>query len=117
MNPPNDSPQGACYRFAVSSAQEAASIIRERLGPRARVLSVRNIEASGLSRLWASPKLEVIAQVDPADDEPGEPAAAAAEAATAPFQKPATLPPSLPSLLRRSGVSDTAIGRLQCDPS
>ena len=46
---------GACYKFTVKSAEQAAALIRERLGPSARVLSVRTVEASGLSRLWASP--------------------------------------------------------------
>jgi flagellar biosynthesis protein FlhF len=116
MNPSPSPSQGTCYKFAVSSAQEAAAIIRERLGPSARVLSVRTLEASGLSRLWASPKLEVIAQVGPEGDGLDQvPEAAPQQEAAVPFQRPPILPPSLPSLLRRSGVSDTAIERLQGD--
>src|SRR5687768_910489 len=53
-----------CYKFTVANAHEAASVIRERLGEHARVLSVRTVEPSGLRGLWASPKLEVIASVD-----------------------------------------------------
>jgi flagellar biosynthesis protein FlhF len=62
-----------CYKFTVANAHEAASVIRERLGEHARVLSVRTVEPSGLRGLWASPKLEVIASVDT----PVAPAAAA----------------------------------------
>lgn len=66
-----------CYKFTVSSAEEAAAQIRERLGPDARVLSVRSIDQGGVLGLLRKPKLEVIAQVDspttppPADQDPG----------------------------------------------
>jgi flagellar biosynthesis protein FlhF len=53
-----------CYKFTVANAHEAASVIRERLGEHARVLSVRTVEPSGLRGLWASPKLEVIAALE-----------------------------------------------------
>lgn len=53
-----------CYKFTVANAHEAASVIRERLGEHARVLSVRQVEPSGLRGLWASPKLEIIASLD-----------------------------------------------------
>lgn len=53
-----------CYKFTVANAHEAASVIRERLGEHARVLSVRQVEPTGLRGLWASPKLEVIAAVE-----------------------------------------------------
>ena len=46
---------GACYKFTVKSAEEAAAVIRERLGPGARVLTVRAVEATGLSRWWTAP--------------------------------------------------------------
>lgn len=52
------------YKFTVNNAHEAASVIRERLGEHARVLSVRTVEPSGLRGLWASPKLEVIAALE-----------------------------------------------------
>lgn len=55
---------GTLYKFIVANAHEAASVIRERLGEHARVLSVRTVEPSGLRGLWASPKLEVIAAMD-----------------------------------------------------
>lgn len=114
------SPQGLCYKFTVESADQAAAVIRERLGSRARVLSVRTVEASGLSRLWASPKLEVVARVDSDEDAvgPSAPQPAQVAAGVEAFPRPAAAtPPSLSSLLRRSGVSDIAIGRLQSDPA
>jgi flagellar biosynthesis protein FlhF len=118
MKPATNPTEGSCYRFTVGSADQAASIIRERLGPRARVLSVKTVEASGLRRLWSAPRLEVVARVDPPEAE-GEPAFQAQED---PESRPMSRiapggSPSLPSLLRRSGVSEVALGRLQCDPS
>jgi flagellar biosynthesis protein FlhF len=110
---------GPSYRFVVKSADEAATIIRDRLGPRAHVLSVRTVEASGLRRLWGSPSLEVIAQVDPDPDAlplAAEPPHAATNEESFPKADPGA-GPSLPSLLRRSGLSDIALGRLQGDPS
>jgi len=42
---------GACYRFVVNSADQAATLIRQRLGENARVLSVRSVAAPGWRRL------------------------------------------------------------------
>src|SRR5208282_4693781 len=47
--------------FLASSAEEAVTQIRARLGPEAVVLQVRPIKASGLARLWQKPMLEVLA--------------------------------------------------------
>ena len=55
---------GACYKFVVDSAEDAAALIREKLGPAARVLTVRSLPATGLKRFWSGPRLEVIAQID-----------------------------------------------------
>jgi len=86
-------------------------MIRGRLGPDARVLSVRSIPAPGLQRLWSAPRLEVIAQVDavaaPASPEPAE---AAGPRHAAARERP------LKDLLRRSGLSEVALGRLQSAP-
>lgn len=120
MNPPPTSSQELFYRFTVDSADQAAAIIRERLGPRAHVLSVRTVEASGLRRIWASPKLEVIARVDPETGDAEVPPAGQlqeGEGASLFPRSAAAVPPTLPVLLRRSGVSEIALGRLQCDPS
>jgi flagellar biosynthesis protein FlhF len=51
------------YRFVVSSAEEAVSVLRQRFGERARVVSVRQVEGKGLARFLQSPKLEVVASV------------------------------------------------------
>ena len=53
------------YRFVVSSAEEAVSVLRQRFGQRARVVSVRQVEGKGLARFLQSPKLEVVAAVTP----------------------------------------------------
>jgi flagellar biosynthesis protein FlhF len=118
---------GACYRFTVASADEAAALIRERLGPGARVLSVRSVPASGL-RFWGAPRLEVVAQLDPAPAEEPVAAPAPALALAAPaFAGPraASGRPEIPAragrvplqdLLRRSGLSEVALGRLQSAP-
>ena len=126
-------PDAACYKFTVASAEQAAALIREHLGPTARVLSVRTGEAAGLRRLWAAPRLEVIAQIDPpvapaeavaAVETPppppspeAEPSGVGEEAATTPRLRTVALPKSLPDLLRRSGLTETALGYLQTMPA
>ena len=64
--------EGKRYRFVVSSADEAATAIREKLGEKAKVLSVRQIEGEGLARFLRAPKLEVIAHL-PAEEPASEP--------------------------------------------
>ena len=54
---------GQKYKFVVKSAEEAAAIIRDKLGEMAQVISVRQVEGEGLARFLKSPKLEIIAQV------------------------------------------------------
>ena len=120
-----DSPPaaGVCYRFVVESAEQAATLIRERLGEHARVLSVRSVAGRGWRRLISSPRLEVIAQLDM----PAEPAAPAlrveitdrepAGPATAGVRrvKPDNFR-SLPELLRHSGFSEQVVRRLETAP-
>jgi flagellar biosynthesis protein FlhF len=125
---------GTCYKFTVHNAHEAASVIRERLGERARVLSVRTVEPTGLRGLWASPKLEVIAAVDAPAVAPAETAPAKStllatsdeEAAPrAVVQSPRriltrlepTARPELAPLLRRSGFSEAILARLESSPA
>jgi flagellar biosynthesis protein FlhF len=138
---------GTCYKFTVASADEAAVLIRERLGTDARVLSVRTVEAGGLRRLWSSPQLEVIAQTAPPAEPPPAPTpeskvgssdSAAGAAGNAAPQNPvaaAATPvfrrapdvvgpngkaagrPSLPVLLRRSGISEVLLNRLEESPA
>ncbi|WP_148217975.1 flagellar GTP-binding protein [Opitutus terrae] len=133
------------YKFTVRSAEEAVALIREKLGPEARVLSVRSVEPKGLRKLFSSPQLEVIAQIDapaaeaaaprlnqgvdePVDQdldesftavssEPAEPAtsAPAAEPSRTPLSRPDIrhTPVGIADLLRRSGLTETALTRLQ----
>ena len=115
------------YKFTVKSIDQAVALIREKLGPSARVLSVRSVEPSGLKKLFSAPTLEVIAQIDaPAAESlaasrtllsavSSEPALPTAEAAPAPKSRLAQLPATLglSGLLRRSGITETALTRLQ----
>jgi len=97
----------------VASAEEAASLIRERLGPDARVLSVRSLPAPGVQRLWSAPRLEVIAQIDPeASEAPAAMPGPSGHAAGRKVPRERTLR----DLLRRSGLSEVALGRLQAAP-
>ena len=52
------------YRLVVRSAEEAVRLIREKLGDKAKVTSVRQVGGEGLKRFISSPKLEVIAEVE-----------------------------------------------------
>jgi flagellar biosynthesis protein FlhF len=147
----------------VRTAEEAVALIRERLGPTARVLSVRSVEATGLKKFFTAPRLEVVAQVDPPEsrvdqradqllsrlravsDEPASPADSAASPdvpqaeprfevpeppaepelpkpaeGRAPLRRdePRVPPPmGLSGLLRKSGITETALNRLQAGPN
>lgn len=116
------------YKFTVKSTAEAVEVIREKLGPGARVLSVRAVERRGWARLFAAPRLEVIAQIDPPAstgdfrpakfDAPAVPDLLAdrvrAAAGTPPASRLETPSvPGLTSLLRRSGITEAALDRLQ----
>lgn len=121
MNPNPRLAPGA-YKFTVKSTAEAVALIRERLGPAARVLSVRAVEATGVRKFFSAPRLEVVAQVDgpgqTLDAVSAEPAAPTEEAAPpAPRSRLTEIPASLglTGLLRRSGVTESALNRLQAD--
>jgi flagellar biosynthesis protein FlhF len=124
------------YKFTVKSADQAVTVIREKLGPNARVLSVRSIAATGFKKFFSAPRLEVIAQVDgpdaPADGIASNFSAVSSEAATPVTDGDASSPrarfgadgaaPSIASrlnplgltgLLRKSGITETALNRLQ----
>jgi flagellar biosynthesis protein FlhF len=123
------------YKFTVKSADQAVSVIREKLGPTARVLSVRAVEPKGLKKFFTAPRLEVIAQVDAPGNAFSSLDATSAEPALpedAEMEPPATTtsledrltrqtPPrrslsqslGLTGLLRRSGITETALNRLQ----
>jgi flagellar biosynthesis protein FlhF len=118
---PKQLPAGA-YRFLVKSAAEAVNLIRERLGPDARVLSVRAVEATGLKRLFRMPQLEVIAQIDAKAPDAGSTSIASTEPAH-PQSEPHGVDAiprldmfpqaGLANLLRRSGLTEMALNRLQ----
>ena len=57
------STQASQIKLLVNTASEAVSVIRERYGDRARVISVKQVEAEGLKRLISKPRLEVIVEV------------------------------------------------------
>ena len=117
------------YKFTVKSAADAVTLIRERLGPTARVVSVRTVPGAGLKKFLSAPSIEVVAQVDPASAEIGvgstlravsaEPAApedaSAALMGGLPRARLTPLPATLglDGLLRRSGITETALNRLQ----
>ena len=60
-SPATHSRPGQKVKFVVSSAEEAVSLIRQEMGPQAKVLSVRQVEGKGLATFLTAPKLEVIA--------------------------------------------------------
>src|SRR4051812_8072951 len=111
MSPsPAHAAPGTCIKFTVKSADEAAVVIRERLGPGARVLSVRNVAAGGLRGLWSAPRLEVIAQLAL----PETPAVSiATPSMTERKFSPGRDARPLAELLRRSGLSPAMLHRLQ----
>jgi flagellar biosynthesis protein FlhF len=125
--PPTPAAAGSCYRFVVASADEAATVIRDRLGADARVLSVRTLPAGGILGLFSAPRIEVVAHVPAPEPAPEpEPAPAPAPEAAAPavdprvraarerWREPAG---DLAGLLARSGFSPLLLARLQQDPS
>lgn len=77
--------RGKKYRFVVQSAEEAISTLRERLGPEAKVISVRQIDGEGLSRFLNSPKLEIVATLPEKPEAPAPAPAAPAKAPRAPL--------------------------------
>jgi flagellar biosynthesis protein FlhF len=136
MSAPTQLPNtpGACFRFVVRNAEEAARVIREQLGEHARVLSVRNVDAGGMLGLFSSPKLEVIAQIATPVEEKVEPAPAPAPAVVsselAATEEKVTvgrtrasrslvrpLETSFTDLLRRAGFSETLMNRLAQTPA
>lgn len=111
-------------------------MLRERLGERARVVSVRQVEGTGLARFLKAPKLEVIAEVAPEEVAPAPVAEAIAHAPasespaasapaenlvgfpTAPAPSPIEPEPPLAAsplvrLLRAGGLSSQLLARLR----
>ncbi len=121
----------------MGSAEEAVSVLRQRFGNRARVVSVRQVEGKGLARFLQAPKLEVIAAVgDPPAPTPvstphqsGEsvqqvrpvvtemPRPAAQESAAFPGEASFPVHSRLVRLLEAGGISKQVLSRLQLYPS
>lgn len=112
-----NAPPGSCFRFVVANAEEAARVIREKLGSDAKVLSVRSLPTTGILGLFATPKIEVVAQTVAT-----QPAGVTTAVAEPEKDKPTFPVPSRPrlreprlelaELLRRSGFSPTLLDRL-----
>lgn len=52
---------GRRFRFLAEDTQEAVNLIKEHLGEKAHVLSVKQVKGKGINRFLKSPRLEVIA--------------------------------------------------------
>jgi flagellar biosynthesis protein FlhF len=120
-NPGKMLPPGA-YKFQVKSTTEAVALIREKLGPTARVISVNAVKPTGFLKFFKAPRLEVVAQIDAPAQAPEAAPQVSSEPALPPDDprgrlvdpRTANLPPAgLAGLLRRSGLTETALNRLQ----
>lgn len=117
-------------RFIVSSAEEAVAVLRDRFEGKAKVVSVRQVEGTGLARFLQAPKLEVVAEMaeevalppeKPSDEEAEvggglaepEPVAAPAPLAEIPAE---TRLSGLARLLRAGGLSTQMLAGLQSRP-
>ena len=58
------------HTFVADSAAEAVALIRERLGPNAIAVNVRQLPGEGISRLWRKPRIEVVATIPEAETPP-----------------------------------------------
>src|SRR5258708_6023013 len=96
------------YRFTVGSAGEAVTLLQERFGSRARVVSVRQMEGKGLNRFLSAPKLEVVAEVQDEGSAPS-PNAAPTDAPTS------VLPSVTPPLAYSNEAADPFTGAAATD--
>ena len=111
---------GKKYRIIVRSADEAVRVIQRKLGPEARVISVRQVGGQGLAKFISSPKLEVIAEIPPEGVEQGNEALDSAEPSAVEIdsvtesQVPATSEPEMPeaSPLSEEDLNDSDVMRL-----
>ena len=108
---------GACFRFVVANAEEAARVIRDQLGPEAKVLSVRSVPSTGIFGLFSAPRIEVVAQVGserPAEEATPELQPEKEKPTPRSQARPSLREPSgnLAELLRRSGFSAPLLDRL-----
>jgi flagellar biosynthesis GTPase FlhF len=61
-------PNVRMFRIVVGSAGEAVSLIQKKFGNTATVQSVKQIQPKGVSKLWHSPKLEIVVSVPQGSD-------------------------------------------------
>lgn len=130
--PPNATAETTRYRVVVRSASEAVSLVRERFGEAARVLSVRQIEAGGLARFLQKPRLEVIVEIGApaprlsetsaetaAPDHEVETAVSSEEAESSDSAKELREPRSFAreqiSALRATGLDESLLERVRAD--
>lgn len=105
---------GKKIRLIVSSADEAVKIIREKLGSKAQVISVKQIEGEGFARFLKSPKLEVIATIPKKTLEIKTHQTAPTHAIQSTYSspQPSTTPPTSQNLthfLKRLGFDDQSL--------
>jgi flagellar biosynthesis protein FlhF len=60
---PADNEAPRLFRVVVGSASEAVELIQQRFGSGATVQSVKQQQPKGVSKLWTSPKLEIVVSV------------------------------------------------------
>ena len=97
-------------------------MLRERLGESARVVSVRQVEGTGLARFLQAPKLEVIAEATPVPASPAVDGANGSDGANElpsmpnlPAHEPPIAGGPLARLLHAGGVSPQIIARIRAD--
>jgi flagellar biosynthesis protein FlhF len=96
--------------FAARDIASAIEEIRGKLGPDAVILDIRKRAARGLSRLWQSPGIEIVACL-PGEEEAADPLSAArfraspsAESLEPPEPSPVPGPPAAPTVPSRSAL-------------
>jgi flagellar biosynthesis protein FlhF len=119
--------QPETIRFVAKSAGEAAEIVRRRLGPEGRVISVEQVSGSGLKRFISSPQLQIVAQrvAPPAPVQRVAPSVAVQGDASsvavqddAPSDAPMPVAPPAPASaasVAKGGVIDSADARTRID--
>jgi flagellar biosynthesis protein FlhF len=108
---------GQRYKFVVKSAEEAADVIRQRLGETARVISVRQVEGEGLARFLRAPRLEVIAEIPASEPTPTSPPAVAPAAPPVNILKrDESVPRRVWDVLERAGLRREFLVRVEHRP-
>ena len=103
------------YRFVVRSVKEAVSVIEARLGPAARVLSVRPLQQPLWRRILEGVRLEIVAELPRAHPPrpAGDHADALSKAVGAPVMAGGTAAVDLRSALLKAGFSERLVYQSQ----